>query len=126
MLEVFLPWPPTQLNPNKRVHWSVKAKHAARYREQCAWLAKEAKLRVDWPGDIHVWVDFFPPDKRRRDDDNLVAAFKAGRDGLADALGVEDSRFRTHPYLRTDTGGCVRVRLTHGPDLVLPVKGEVS
>ena len=48
-------------------------------------LEREAGIAVDWDGDVHLWVDFYPPDKRRRDDDNVIAAFKAGRDGLADA-----------------------------------------
>jgi crossover junction endodeoxyribonuclease RusA len=37
---------------------------------------------------------FCPPDKRKRDLDNLLARMKAGLDGLADALGVDDTIFR--------------------------------
>ncbi len=48
------------------------------------------------------------------DDDNVIAAFKAGRDGLADALRIDDSRFRLHPYLQTKTGGFVLVKMTKG------------
>ena len=120
---VELPWPPAELNPNKRLHWSVKRKHVATYRSQCAWLAKQARLAVHWDGDVHVWIDFFPPDKRRRDDDNLVAAFKAGRDGLADALGIDDARFRIHPYLHTSVAGKVVVRLTPKADAGPLLKG---
>lgn len=40
-------------------------------------------------------IEFCPPDRRRRDDDNMLAAFKAGRDGVADALGVDDNKFAT-------------------------------
>ena len=79
---VVLPWPPKELNPNKRLHWSTKRKHVAKYRAMCFALAREAGIAVDWDGDVHLWVDFYPPDKRRRDDDNVIAAFKAGRDGL--------------------------------------------
>ena len=35
---------------------------------------------------------------RRRDDDNMVGSFKAYRDGIADALGVDDRRFRPHYF----------------------------
>ena len=36
------------------------------------------------------------------------------RDGLADALRIDDSRFRLHPYLQTKTGGFVLVKMTKG------------
>ena len=111
---VVLPWPPKELNPNKRLHWSTKRKHVAKYRAMCFALAREAGIAVDWDGDVHLWVDFYPPDKRCRDDDNVIAAFKAGRDGLADALRIDDSRFRLHPYLQTKTGGFVWVKMTKG------------
>lgn len=38
---------------------------------------------------------FVPPDRRRRDDDNLIASFKPYRDGISDALGIDDAHFRT-------------------------------
>jgi hypothetical protein len=46
-----------------------------------------------------------------------VAAFKAARDGIADALGVDDSRFVCHPLVRSDVrkGGEVVVKITQGP-----------
>ena len=116
MTEVTLPWPPKQLNPNFRGHWAAKSKQAKAYRVACFTLALEAGLRgVDWEGDIHLWIDFYPPDRRHRDDDNMISAFKSGRDGLADALGVNDKRFRTHPYVNDQIGGMVKVRITQGP-----------
>jgi len=36
---------------------------------------------------------FCPPDKRARDLDNVLAAMKAGNDGLVDAMGIDDSRW---------------------------------
>lgn len=44
-------------------------------------------------GGIALRFDFHPPDKRRRDLDNMLASIKAGVDGIADALGVDDQRF---------------------------------
>ena len=38
-----------------------------------------------------VKITFQPPDRRKRDRDNMIAAFKAGQDGLADALGIDDA-----------------------------------
>ena len=116
MTEITLPWPPKVLNPNQKVHWRVKAAAAKSYRAACYALCLEAGLRsIPWDGDIHVWLEFYPPDRRHRDDDNMISSFKSGRDGLADALKVNDKRFRTHPYVKTEIGGMVKVRLTPGP-----------
>ena len=117
MLEVTLPWMPKALNPNQRGHWSVKSKAAKTYRRTCHLLTLEAGLRgVDWEGDIHLWVDYFPPDRRARDQDNMIASCKALFDGLADALSVNDKRFRLHPYVKEEIGGMVKVRITRGPE----------
>ncbi len=86
-MELTLPWMPKALSPNARLHWSTKSKAAKAYRNACYILAKQSGIAIDWDGDIHAWIDFYPPDKRHRDDDNMIAAFKAGRDGVADALG---------------------------------------
>lgn len=42
---------------------------------------------------IPVTITFHPPTKRRYDLDNRIASFKAGQDGIAQALAVDDSRF---------------------------------
>lgn len=62
-------------------------------------------------------MDFYPPDKRRRDDDGLLSSMKAARDGIADALGIDDHRFVSHPYVKEEVrkGGAVVVRITGGP-----------
>lgn len=116
MMEVTLPWPPKELSPNARIHWSRRSKAAKAYRRACHVLTLEAGIRgVDWDGDVHLWIDFFPPDRRHRDDDNMIAAFKSGRDGMADAMSINDKRFRIHPYVQTAIGGMVKVRITRGP-----------
>ena len=70
-----------------------------------------------------MWIDFYPPDKRKRDDDGLLSSMKAARDGIADALGIDDSRFVSHPFLHHDCvrkGGMVKITLTGGPDARYP------
>ena len=93
-----LPWPPRELNPNVKKHWSVKAKAALLYRSDC-WLATTKLLLPNRPklptaGPITFALTFYPPDRRKRDDDNLVRSFKSGRDGIAEALNIDDSRFK--------------------------------
>lgn len=119
MIEIIFPWPPKELNPNSRTHWAAKAKAAKAYRATGAALTRVALFPVcpDFgEGKIHLWIDFFPPDKRLRDDDNCYHSCKNLRDGIADALGVNDRRFVSHPFLRDDVikGGAVRVRITAG------------
>jgi crossover junction endodeoxyribonuclease RusA len=110
-----LPWPPSLLNPNRKTHWAVKSKAAKSYKEACFYITKQENIVIDWDGDIHLWIDFYPPDKRHRDDDNVISSFKSGRDGIADALGVNDRRFRIHPFLQDNVLGMVKVRITEGP-----------
>lgn len=106
-----LPWPPSVLSPNARAHWTKRHKAAKSYRGDCYLLCKQAGITAP-AGRIRLLLEFIPPDRRSRDDDNLVAAFKAGRDGLADALGVDDSRFSMEVRLssRTVKGGAVEVQ----------------
>lgn len=93
---IVLPWPPKELNPNfkRRKHWSVYRPVGKVYRDACYVLTIRAQaVAPEGNGPIPLTIDFFPPDKRHRDDDNMISAFKAGRDGMADALGVNDRRF---------------------------------
>jgi crossover junction endodeoxyribonuclease RusA len=110
---IVCPWPSRQLSPNFRGHWAQKSKAAKAYREAGYWAAKLSGIKIDWDGEIHAFITFYPPDRRQRDDDNLIASFKSARDGIADALGVNDKRFRIHPFVHTERrcGGQVEVKL---------------
>lgn len=68
-------------------------------------------------GRLHIWIDAYPPDRRRRDADGLLSSLKAALDGVADALEVDDRRFVPHPYIKDEVrkGGEVRIRITGGP-----------
>lgn len=120
MNKLHLPWPSRLLHPNSRVHWAQRAKatKAARY---AAFVAARAigwtNESVPSEGRLSLWIDFYPPDRRRRDDDGLLASVKAARDGIADALGIDDRRFVSHPMLRDEVrrGGEVVVTITGGP-----------
>ena len=47
----------------------------------------------------------------------MQASVKAALDGLADALNVNDNRFRLHPFFsdRVVIGGRIKIRITAGP-----------
>ena len=83
-----LPWPPKDLNPNSRSHWGTVARAKKKYRRECYYLALGTKADPE-----NITITFYPP-RKGWDDDNAIAAFKAGRDGLADAWGIDDKHFR--------------------------------
>ncbi|HEV8037192.1 hypothetical protein, partial [Yoonia sp.] len=74
-------------------HWSKYYKPTKAYRALCGWEAKRQGVRRhnDPTAALRVSLTFMPPDNRRRDMDGLLGAFKAGIDGLSDAIGVDDS-----------------------------------
>lgn len=111
--EFELPWPSPTLSPNARPHWALLAKTKKSYRARCRVLGLQAGLgtiKADSQR-LSVHLDFYPPDRRARDWDNMVASMKAGLDGLADAMGVDDSRWRLSFEIcdETATGGRVVV-----------------
>jgi crossover junction endodeoxyribonuclease RusA len=110
---LLLPWPPKILSPNARAHWATKSKAAKAYRSACFLLCTQAGI-ITPAARALLSLEFIPPDRRRRDDDNCVAAFKSGRDGVAQALGIDDSRFVTQLQISPETikGGAVRVRIS--------------
>ena len=115
-MKVTLPWPPKALSPNARVHWSVKSQAAKSYRRHCLDLCKLANIvKPETEGRLHLWLTFYPPDRRHRDDDNMIASFKSGRDGIADALGIDDKRFVCHPLVSEEIGGYIKFAVTTGP-----------
>lgn len=115
-MSISFPWPPSELSPNSRVHWSRRARFAKGYKKTCWALTIKEGLAVTWDGPVHLWLTFFPPDRRARDDDNMIGAFKYGRDGLALGLGIDDKRFVLHPVVSDQTGGRVVAKITRGPE----------
>jgi crossover junction endodeoxyribonuclease RusA len=118
MICITLPWPPKELSPNARLHWAAKNKHRKRYREVCAWQAVADGVRpnVAYTGPLRVEIEFIPPDRRARDMDNMLASIKAGLDGVADALGVDDKHWRLGLSVSQTIGGMVKLRITNAGD----------
>lgn len=110
-MRIVLPYPYPALWPNKRPHWSAKARATRSYRWTAKLAANGAKPgRVDL---IFCPKPFGPPP----DLDNCIAAFKAGQDGLADAMGIND-RGLTFTYAIGDRckDGAVIVEITNAAD----------
>jgi len=70
---------------NVRQHWSRKAKRAKSYRSVVCMA-----LGPPWKGGLPVSILIVRYGPRKLDDDNLVRACKAVRDGVADWLGIDD------------------------------------
>lgn len=113
---VVLAWPPVQASPNWRGSWHSSSDAKAKYRTDCGHRALEAGLHkvrfavreIAAAGRVAVRVDFFPPaNASNYDDDNAVAAFKAGRDGIADVLQVDDKAFRPEYVHHPEKRSCV-------------------
>lgn len=95
---VTLPFPNAKLNPNnsKGVHWAATAILRKRAHADAWVLAKDAAFKALWKptaDTIALDITFVQPDRRRRDRDNLLAALKCSLDGVAAALGIDDSQF---------------------------------
>lgn len=92
-----LPFPAAELFPNRKngKHWSATAAAKVKARDDGYYVAKQARGAFsDDGGAIPLSLVFLPPDGRRRDLDNMLAAMKASLDGVASALGIDDRRFR--------------------------------
>ena len=87
------PYPSRTLSPNGRVHWALlaKAKHTAK--EAAFWITREAITNARPYGPVKLAITFHPKTANLPDLDNAIASFKAYQDGIAQALGVDDSQF---------------------------------
>lgn len=110
-LTLRLPWPPKDLSPNGRVHWAKLAKAKRLYRQTC-WAevaSLSAELRQLPEGkSFDLLLRFLPPNRRSYDRDNLASRMKSGIDGVCQALGIDDSRFRR---VTSETGAPVKMGL---------------
>lgn len=108
---VTLPWPPRSLSPNARGSWQRKAGAVKDYRRSVAEAVWNAGIRPT-DGAQLLEIEFRPP-SARWDDDNARASFKAGRDAIAEVLGVDDRIFNTipKPFGEPIAGGAVLARI---------------
>jgi crossover junction endodeoxyribonuclease RusA len=91
---IVLPFPARVLWPNGRtLNHKFKAAAFRKAREQAAWAAKAANVRVgNSPIPVHLIIK--PRAKGPAPDaDNCVSAAKAYLDGIASAVGINDRYF---------------------------------
>jgi len=117
---VELPWPDKRLSQNARVHWRARGAATKTARERAAheclfaggrFMAIETQPRLSWT--------FHPPNNRRRDIQNVIGSLKAAADGIADALGIDDSKFLNawpEEFAEPIKGGKIVVTITEASE----------
>lgn len=97
-LTIRLPWPDTSLMANRKngKHWLSSHGAKVRAREAAFFATKEALgLNSLAPAArLPVCITWVAPNRIRRDLDGLLSAEKPRLDGIAKALGIDDSHFR--------------------------------
>jgi crossover junction endodeoxyribonuclease RusA len=111
-----LPFPNARLNPNRANGRAWQARNSAKRAaiETAYFLTQQAMAEQNRaPYVTRLELEFCPPNARRRDLDNLLAAMKPSIDGIAAALGIDDVVFRAIVLRRGDVcgGGKVIVRI---------------
>jgi crossover junction endodeoxyribonuclease RusA len=118
-MKVVLPFPHTDLSPNSHKHWRIKARAVkdARNTARILTLSAMATIHASMPDfPLELAIVFHPPDKRKRDRDNLIASMKAYQDGIADAMQVDDNTFKVSYEMGTiEPKGKVDVTITYAP-----------
>lgn len=110
-IELSLPFPVKVLWPNGRPgHWGVKARAAKAARRLAGGEALVARgAPLNWSGATLAWT-IHPKTAHAIDDDAPPSALKAYRDGIADALGLDDQHFTaTYRMGQPVKGGAVTV-----------------
>src|SRR5688500_16650190 len=87
-----LPFPPASLSGHNKGSWHGKSSIVKKHRDWARLATKAAGIAPPQSGDIRVSATFYPPN-RRGDRINFPNRMKPYWDGIAEALGVNDSRF---------------------------------
>ena len=89
------PYPDRALSPNaSKRHWRYKepAKQAAR--TEAFYMAAPFKGTFNGYDALQMSLTIYPPDKKRRDLDNVFASMKSAIDGMCNAIAVDDTQIR--------------------------------
>lgn len=115
--KLFLPWPDKALSPNARGHWASLHRAKRKAKNDAFFAVKEAGIGKIEADRLTVRYSFYPPSHRTYDLDNLVASMKAAADGIALAIGVDDSKWdlAISPRGPVERDGMVKVELEWAP-----------
>ena len=96
MIEITLPWPDKRLNPNFKAHWTVKAKAAEdAYRDGYLTACDVGVINnMDITIRLIATYNFYPPNRRQRDQDNHLGMMKFYVDGLFHYMRGDDSQIQ--------------------------------
>lgn len=116
---VRLPWPDPGLSPNARLHRMAVAslkRKAKSDAHACALadLGLAGRAELQGASALDVTVTFHRPIQPgpKLDDDNAIGRLKSARDGIAQAIGVNDRLWRvSYRVAEPVRGGCVLVAL---------------
>lgn len=108
---LYLPWPDKRLSPNARVHWAALAKVKKKAKADAYYMVLYAGIGKIDADKVLVRYSFFPPSRRAYDLDNLVASMKACADGIALAIGIDDSKWNiaVSPRGPVEKNGMVKI-----------------
>jgi len=95
-IKLTLPWPDKELSPNAHLHWRDKTEYQVAATNTGYLLVREkyGNQPGNFIGDLALTLTFYPPDRRRRDADNLLASLKHHIDGVCQAAGADDSQIK--------------------------------
>ena len=100
---------------NARVHWARRARRA-REQRRVARMSLRAALAAHGQPSLPATITLTRLASRKLDSDNLASALKAVRDGVADALGIDDGDERLAWHYAQDKAPrghyAVRVEIT--------------
>lgn len=111
--------PDPALSPNARVHWGKKHAAAKSQRAAGRTAARSSVFHPSLTTATTIWVAYdvhWSGRRRRMDDDNLIAALKPIRDGIAETLKGDDAQWITLRVTQTtgNTNGTIVVHLAAG------------
>lgn len=89
-----LPWPPKELSPNDTSHWAKKARAKKAYGMAAHFSCFAIGNHRPKTQSVKVTLTFCPPNRIRRDLDNMLASMKSALDGISSAIDIDDSLFQ--------------------------------
>lgn len=123
---VTLPWPSSKLTPHAKGNWYSKSEATKGARWMARITAMKAGVHLPTP-DCSIYVELYPS-AYRGDVHNMPGRLKAYIDGIADAMGCDDRRFKIHwpvEWAGKRNPGAVVFRIV--PNVVaVPLRGVVS